>query len=281
MNTNSSPSVDATLMAQNPGLGPTQATGEANAAVPAGHLPRRRFLSAAATLAGVGLAASAGHAAAAKGNMIDLGVFSKKRIGGERLPADKTALIIVDMMNRFCDPQWMGKGTTDGAKKVAAELATIIPNIKSVLEGFRRSNGLVVHVVNAKWTRDGREVVRYQRGRDYELFDTPAMSIIEELRPQPGEIVIRKVASSAFTGTGLDYMLKNAGIENVVLCGQYGTACVFYTMIQSREFGFNNYWLEDGMLYSGTDTHKQVFETIIGSLWAKLVSTPEAVRALA
>ena len=81
-------------------------------------------------------------------------------------------------------------------------------------------------------------------------------------------------------GTGLEFLLRNAGIENVVLCGQYGNACVFYTLIQSREFGFDNFWLEDGMLYGG-DIYQQVFEALVGSMWAKLVSSQDVARALA
>ena len=48
------------------------------------------------------------------------------------------------------------------------------------------------------------------------------------------------LAPGAFTGTGLDFMLRNADITDVLLTGTWGSACVFYTLIQSREFGFRN-----------------------------------------
>lgn len=212
--------------------------------------------------------------------LIDTDKFVTKRLDPqEALPPDRTALVIIDMMNRFCDAKWLAGGNEERARWFAAELKTIIPNLRRALEAFRASGGLVVHVVNAKWTPEGREVVPYQRGRDYDLFDTPAMSVIEPLTPRRGEIVIRKVASSAFTGTGLDFLLRNAGVENVVLSGQYGTACVFYALIQSREFGFKNLWLEDGILY-GSEMHKPLFAALVGAHWARLASTEEVVRAL-
>jgi maleamate amidohydrolase len=253
---------------------------------PASIIPeRRQFLSASAALTAAGLSGVVGATVEAAPpnapNMVDLSVFHTKRLGeGDVLPPDKTALIIVDMMNRFCDVQWMSHGNEERAQWVAAELAVIIPNIRKVLDAFRKAGGLIVHVVNARWTKDGRDVVKYQRGRDYDFFDTPAMSVIEELRPQRGEIIVRKVTSSAFTGTGLDFMLNNAGIENVVLSGQYGSACVFYSLIQSREFGFSNVWLEDGLLYGGGEPYKRVFQALVGTMWAKLASTPEVVRAI-
>ena len=212
--------------------------------------------------------------------LIDTNSLTPKRISpGEVLTPSRSALIIVDMMNRFCDPEWQSDNDPKRAAWLNVELRDAIPGIRKALDGFRKANGLVVHVVNARWTTDGREVVRYQRGRDYELFDSEAMSVIDELAPIPGEVIVRKVASSAFTGTGLDFLLNNAGIENVVLCGQWGNACVFYSLIQSREFGFNNYWLEDGILYS-SETFKQLFPALVGSSWARLAVAEETQRAL-
>ncbi len=213
--------------------------------------------------------------------LIDTDKFVTKRLDPkEALPPDRTALIIIDMMNRFCDARWLSGGNPVREREIAGALDRIIPNLQTTLEAFRRTGGLVVHVVNAKWTQEGREVVPYQRGRDYDLFDTPAMSVIEPLTPRPGEIVVRKVASSAFTGTGLDFLLRNAGIEQVVLSGQYGSACVFYSLIQSREFGFRNIWLEDGIHY-GSEASRPLFLALVGHMWARLASTEEVVRALA
>ena len=183
------------------------------------------------------------------------------------------------MMNRFCDPEWQSGHDPKRAAWLKVELRGVIAGIRKALDGFRKANGLVIHVVNARWTADGREVVRYQRGRDYELFDSEAMSVIDELAPIPGEVILRKVASSAFTGAGLDFLLNNAGIENVVLCGQWGNACVFYSLIQSREYGFNDYWLEDGILYS-SETYKQLFPALVGSSWARLGFAEEIQTAL-
>lgn len=166
--------------------------------------------------------------------IIDTDSFAVRRLGEQRLDPSRTALVIVDMMNRFCDAEWLSGGDESRARYFERELKRITPNIQQVLKAFRESGGLVVHVVCARWTEDARESVPYQRGRDYGMFDSEAMSVIDALAPVSGEILIRKVCSSAFTGTGLDYMLKNAGIEHVVLSGQYGNACVFYSLIQSR-----------------------------------------------
>ena len=212
--------------------------------------------------------------------IIDTDDFQMKTIkAGTILDASKSALVIVDMMNRFCDAKWLAHGDEQKEQWFEDGLDQIIPNLQIVLEDFRACRGLVVHVVNAKWTESGRDVVPYQRGRDYDHFDSQPMSVIGPLEPRPGEVVIRKVASSAFTGTGLEFILRNAGIETVVLGGQYGGACVFYTLIQSRELGFENYWVGDAILY-GSEKNQAIIQALVGSQWATLASTREVVHAL-
>ena len=110
---------------------------------------------------------------------------------GQLLPSGETALAIIDMMNLFCDPQFLASGNPQREEWFASELGSVIPCIQGVLKRFREAQAMVVHVVNAKWTRDAREAVPYQRGRDYSLFDTVKMSVIDPLKPMPGEIMIR------------------------------------------------------------------------------------------
>jgi nicotinamidase-related amidase len=212
--------------------------------------------------------------------IIDTDDFHMKTIQvGARLDASKSALVIIDMMNRFCDAKWLANGDENKEQWFEDGLDKIIPNLQLVLEDFRACGGLVVHVVNAKWTESGRDVVPYQRGRDYELFDSQPMSVIKPLAPKQGEVVIRKVASSAFTGTGLEFILRNAGIESVILGGQYGGACVLYSLIQSRELGFENYWMGDAILY-GSEKNQGMIQSLVGSQWATMASAKDVVHAL-
>lgn len=203
----------------------------------------------------------------------------------DQLPADKSALIIVDMSNRFCDPVWLskniptGEGQEERYKWYVKELPLVIDGCKVALEMFRRVNATVVHVITGRLTVEGRELVPYMHQRDYDLADSEVMSVIDTLVPVTGEVLIRKPASSSFTGTGLDYLLRNVGVEHVVLAGQFGDACVLYTLIQSREYGFKNYWLEDSVLYQ-TKVLKNVMPPLIGSRWAKLTNTRQLDKHL-
>jgi nicotinamidase-related amidase len=214
--------------------------------------------------------------------LIDTDSFDTQRLAsGEVLEPEETALIIIDMMNRFCNPVWLAQGNHQKAEWFARELDYVIPNVTDALRIFREAGALVVHAVCARWTLDRRDAPLHMRERDYDLFDTPGMSVIDQLAPLPGEIMIRKTTGSVFTGTGLEYLLRQAGIENVVLSGQYGSACVFYSLIQSREFGYKQrVWLEDCILYNN-ETSKHLFPALVGQNWATLATKEEVSRALA
>jgi ureidoacrylate peracid hydrolase len=212
--------------------------------------------------------------------LIDTDDLPVKRLAAsERLAPEQAALLIIDMMNRFLDAGWLAPGNPQRQVWLKSEIDAVVPRVRALLDTFRAANGLVVHVVTGKWTPEGREVVPYQRGRDHDLFDTPKMSVIAPLAPRPGEILVRKVASSAFAGTGLDFMLRNAGITDVVLTGTWGSACVFYSLIMARELGFTPLYVEDAVLF-GTDRDKALFPALVGSHWSKLATTEEAIRAL-
>ena len=213
--------------------------------------------------------------------LIDTDSFVTQRIAeDEILEPEKTALIIIDMMNRFCNPVWLAQGNHQKAEWFARELDYVIPNVTDALHMFRAAGALVVHAVCARWTLDKRDAPLHMQERDYDLFDSPAMSVIDQLAPLPGELLVRKVTGSVFTGTGLEYLLHNAGIENLVLCGQYGSACVFYSLIQSREFNFKKrLWLEDCILY-GNETSKHLFPALVGQHWAVLANREEVSRVL-
>ncbi len=212
--------------------------------------------------------------------LIDTAQFKTNHLANDAvLPPEKTALIIVDMMRRFCDPAWLSGGNTESERWFTSKLQTVIPNLRAILDAFRAAGGLVVHVVNAKWTAAAREAVPYQRGREYDYFDSHAMSVVDELAPQRDEIIVRKLTSSAFTGTGLDYMLNNAGIRNVVLTGQYGGACVFYSLIQSREYGFTNYWPTDAILHASA-LDQAMITPLVGTRWATLATAAQISQAV-
>jgi nicotinamidase-related amidase len=141
------------------------------------------------------------------------------------LPAT-TALVIVDAQHFTCDPA-CGLGKLAQERRLIPAVAgyftrvrNAIPNIAQLLEAGRPSNLLIAYVRTAAQTVDGRDLA--PRVRDLGVFPvigSREAEILPELTPRPGEVVLNKPAAGACTGTGLDELLRNAGITTVVLTG--------------------------------------------------------------
>src|SRR5204862_6925825 len=81
----------------------------------------------------------------------------------------------------------------------------------------------------------GRILVRGEPGHD----------IIPELYPIAGEPVIDKPGKGAFYQTDLELMLKNRGIDTLLVCGVTTEVCVNTTALEANDRGFGCTVLSD------------------------------------
>jgi len=63
--------------------------------------------------------------------------------------------------------------------------------------------------------------------------------IVEEVAPQPGEVVLRKAAPSAFNGTVLAYQLRSMGIDTLIACGESTSGCVRATVVDGATYRYH------------------------------------------
>lgn len=142
------------------------------------------------------------------------------------LTQENTALLIVDAQRLTCDPD-AGLGRMARERGQFAALTGFYKRVDTALAGMRellqasREQGLqVIHVRTAGRRPDGGDLSRKARSQGITAGrDSLEAAIMPALAPLPDEIIVNKPGSGAFTGTGLDELLRNLGIEHVILCG--------------------------------------------------------------
>jgi ureidoacrylate peracid hydrolase len=152
----------------------------------------------------------------------------------DRIDPSKTVMIVVDMQNDF---------VAEGAMLRSAQAAAMVPRLAATLK-FCRENGIRVVYTAHVHRRDGCDMGLYDdlyppiADRSCLVDGTPGVDIFPDLAPAPGEHVIKKHRYSAFLGTDLDLILREWGIDTVIVSGTTTENCCHAT---ARDAMFHNY----------------------------------------
>ena len=150
----------------------------------------------------------------------------------------KAALVVIDLQ----------KGIV--AMPTAHSIAGVIRNSVALVEAFHRHK-LPVVLVNVDGAPPGRAE------RPVSLSKMPAgwTELIGELNRQPTDHVVTKKTRGAFTNTGLEQHLRQAGVTQVVIVGVATSSGVESTARQAHELGFHVVLLTDAMTDTDADAH--------------------------
>lgn len=73
-------------------------------------------------------------------------------------------------------------------------------------------------------------------GPEHEAWQLRQFDIVEQAAPEPGELVLRKAAPSAFFGTPLLAHLVSIGADTLIVCGETTSGCVRATVVDGRSY---------------------------------------------
>ena len=182
----------------------------------------------------------------------------------------QTAVIVIDMQNAYASPG----GYLDLAGFDISGADRVIRNTKGVLEVARAAGMPVIYFQNG-WDADYVEAggpgspnfhksnaLKTMRQRpelqgtllakgtwDYEL--------VEDLKPQPGDIVLHKTRYSGFFNSQLDSTLRSRGIRNIVVVGIATNVCVESTLRDGFFLEYFGIVLEDATHQAGPEFVQQ------------------------
>lgn len=165
----------------------------------------------------------------------------------------KTALLVVDVQNATFNPD---------QERLRPEFFmtardVVIPNLVRLIAASRAAGVEVIYTVMENLTRDGRD-----RSLDYKLSDffiakgSWEARVIDAIRPGEDEIVLPKTSSSLFNSTNLDYLLRNIGIEDLVVTGFLTDQCIDHTVKDGADRGYYVTCLTDGCMANTHERHE-------------------------
>jgi nicotinamidase-related amidase len=163
----------------------------------------------------------------------------------------KTALLIIDVQDFY-----FPGGALPLVNPEAASL-----NAKRLLEKFRASKQLVVHVRHNAKTGSGIHL---------------------NVRPIEGEKVISKDSVNSFKGTDLLAYLNEHGVKRLVICGMQTHMCVEGAVRAASDLGFECILIHDACAtrdlkfqdktVKAEDVHNSTLSTLSGN-YAKVIDT--------
>jgi nicotinamidase-related amidase len=142
--------------------------------------------------------------------------------------------------------------------------AAIVARAAELARAFRECGRPVV-LVNVA----GRAPGRTEAARHNLSFPPDWTELVAELDQQPGDLLVTKHRVGAFIGTGLDAMLRERGVTQIVLAGVSTSSGVEATARSAFDHGYNVAFVVDAM----TDLSAEAHEYSVGKVFPRIGET--------
>ena len=181
-----------------------------------------------------------------------------------------TALLLVDMQRIWLepglDPDHADWGPDHYFFRQTREVT--IPNQVALLKAARANGVEVIHTIIQSLTEDGRD-----RSLDHKMTPIHIPPSLKEglppkeLAPVGDEIMLPKTSSGVFNSTNIDYVLKNLGIRNLVVCGVLTDQCVDMTVRDGADRGYLVTCVADACAAPTPERHNGALKAFGGYCW--------------
>jgi len=146
----------------------------------------------------------------------------------------KPAIIVVDMLKDNLKESPRNPYFQEGR--------AVIRNLQSLLEEGRKKRFPIIFACDSFLEGDfifrGRMKVHSLRG-------SKGAEVLDELKPEPTDIILPKRRFSAFFKTDLDQTLRTLGVDTIVVTGVTTEVCVLMTVMDGLSHDFSAILLED------------------------------------
>ncbi len=163
----------------------------------------------------------------------------------------------------------------------------VLPNVQRLLAAFRDAGGRVIHLTLGPVLADGSDMAPLRRpalapglAPAFAHQGTLAHSILPEVKPADGELVLNKTSRGAFASTALDHVLRNMGVEALVVAGLSTSSCVEQTAREAADRGYSVVLVEDATAELDEQSHEATL-CQFAVRWGEVWTCDETLTALA
>jgi nicotinamidase-related amidase len=182
----------------------------------------------------------------------------------------RTCLLLIDTQNHVWNP--------DVARRLPyfdlQVREVVVPNLGRLIGACREAGAEVMYTVMENLTGDGRD-----RSLDYKISGffigkgSWEAKVLDLLAPGDDDIVLPKTSSGVFNSTNLEYLLRNIGIETLVVTGFLTDQCVDHTIRDAADRGFYPICIADACASHSQKRHENALDAFSG--YCRTMTTTE------
>lgn len=201
----------------------------------------------------------------------------------------KTALLLIDMqrlvssealLQEALDAGLVGSEVKEALQEYDQRVKKVVRNAQRILEACRKKGYDIMHVKLGAQTSNPRHTAKINRKADFIVpMDAERGKFFEEVKPAKEELVFPKTNGGAFTGTNLDFVLRNMDIDGIIVMGFLTDQCVLATTIYGGDVGYDVLLVEDACTGTTKENHDAVIR-LARDVFLKVKSTEELLQIL-
>lgn len=169
---------------------------------------------------------------------------------------NKKALLIIDMLNDF---------VLEGAPLEVPDTRKVLPVIKKEIETARAKNISIIYICDAH-DKEDREFSKFNWPA-HAIDGTKGAEVVDEIKPEQDDIIIKKTTYSSFYNTTLDDTLKKLGVDNLILTGCVTHICILFAASEAVLRDYKVAVIEGGVAGLEKEDHEaaiRIMKNVLG-----------------
>jgi maleamate amidohydrolase len=175
-------------------------------------------------------------------------VYAERGFGGRQGAGSTPAVVVVDFIEGFTNPE----------SRLACDADAAVESTARLLDAARAASVPIVFTTVCYSDDDLESAAMF-------VAKAPALATLRPGSPwtevdarlgrRPEEPVLVKLFASAFFGTGLDELLREAGCDTVIVTGASTSGCVRATAVDALQYGYRVLVPRDAVADRAVDAH--------------------------